>query len=243
MNYFPLLSSIVSGIFAVLLAIQYSKRRKKHQLIWTISLVMFFIATLLEFVADFMYVTYAPSIGWNEPMYRMYYVFTSPMVALMGAGCFYLLTHYPLGKYFLYYTIALTIPLFVLGFVAPVGDALQEAVIETGGTEIGGVAMPQYVRIFSPLLTIPGGIAIIGGAFYSFWLDRTRKYNLLIALGGIFPFLGGLKARFADLTFFYSLETVGIVLLFTGFLLAWEYVRAHGLRTLPSSQRRVVEVG
>lgn len=232
MNYFPLLSSIISAIFAILLAIQYSKRRKKHQLIWTVSLVMFFITTLFEFVADFMYVTYAPSMGWNEPMYKLYYVLTPPMVALMGAGCLYLLTHNPAGKYFLYYVIAVTIPLFVLGFVAPVGDALQEAVVETGGTEIGGVAMPQYVRVFSPLLTIPGGIAIIGGAIYSFWLDKTRKYNLLIALGGIFPFFGGLKARFGDPTFFYLLETVGIVLLFSGFLLSWEYVRARDERSM-----------
>jgi hypothetical protein len=236
MNYFPLISSIISAIFAILLAVQYSKRRKRHQLIWTISLVMFFVTTFLEFAAEFMYVTYPSGIGWNEPMYKLYYVLTPPMVGLMGAGCLYLLTHKPAGKYFLYYTIIVTIPLFVFGSMAPVGDALQSEVVKAGSTEIGGLAMPWYVRIFSPFLTVPGGIAIIGGAIYSFWLDKTRKYNLLIALGGLFPFFGGLRARFGNPLFFYLLETVGILLLFTGFLLSWEYVRTRDKRLTVTSK-------
>lgn len=227
MNYFPLVSSVISALFAIVLALQYKRRRKTHQLVWTISLVMFFVSTFLEFLAEFIYVTYAPNVGWNELMYRLYYVLAPVMVALMGTGSLYLLTHLPVGKYFLYYTIALSIPLFVLGFSVPLGDALQKAVIDAGTTEIGGAAMPSYVRVFSPLLTIPGGIAIIGGAVYSFWLDKTRKYNLLIALGGLFPFMGGLKARFGDPTFFYLLETVGMVLLFVGFILSWEYKRTQ----------------
>jgi len=227
MNYFPLISSIISAIFVILLAIQYHQRKKKHQIIWTVSLIMFFITTLLEFLAEFIYVTYPSSIGWNELMYKLYYVLTPPMVALMGAGCLYLLTHKPAGRYFLYYTIILTIPLFILGLTAPIGDDLKQEVVNVGGTEIGGKAMPSYVRIFSPFFTIPGGIAIIGGAFYSYWLDKTRKYNLLIALGGLFPFIGGLKTRFADPTFFYILETIGTILLFTGFVLSWEYIRSR----------------
>lgn len=93
--------------------------------------------------------------------------------------------------------------------------------------------MPEYVRVFSPLLTIPGGIAIIGGALWSFWVDRTRRFSLLIALGGLFPSVGGLRARFGDPTFFYMLETAGMVLLFIGFLLSWEYTSS--CKTSPRS--------
>lgn len=218
MNYFPLISSIISAVFAVLLAIQYRQRRKRHQLVWTVSLTMFFITTLFEFLAE------PEVIGWNEPMYKLYYILTPPMVALMGSGCLYLLTHKPWGKYFLVYIIVLSIPLFTLGLTAPVGGALEKVILEKG-SEIAGEAMPRHVRIFSPLFTIPGGIAIIGGAIYSFLLDRTRKYNVLIALGGIFPFFGGFKARFGDPTFFYLFETIGTLLLFLGFVLSMEYIR------------------
>ena len=227
MNYFPLVSAIISAIFAVLLAIQWRRRRKPYQLIWTISLVTFFMTTFLEFYADYVYYTVPSSIGWTELTYKLYYVFSASMVALMGAGSLYLLTHLPAGKYFLYFTIAVSVPLFVLGFLAPIGDSLVNAVVTKGGTEVAGLAMPSYVRIFSYLLNIPGGIAIIGGALYSFALDRTRKYNLLIAVGGLYPFAGGSQTLLGNTTLFYVLETAGIILLFAGFVLSWEYIRSR----------------
>jgi hypothetical protein len=63
MNYFPLVSSIISAVFALLLAMQYLKKRKRHQLIWSISLLMFFLATLLQFLAGFSYATNPKSLS------------------------------------------------------------------------------------------------------------------------------------------------------------------------------------
>lgn len=202
-----------------LLAYQYLKRRKRHQLIWTVALSLWFITTLFEFLAD------PEIIGWTVPMYRLFYVLTPPMTALLGVGTLYLLTHKPWGKYFLIYTVALSIVLFGLGLTAPIRT--EEF---ARGAEIAGAAMPSYVRMFSPFFTIPGATGLIGGALYSFWLDRTRKYNLLIALGGIFPAFGGMRARFGDPTFFFAFETVGALLLFSGFVLSMEYIRKRKAR-------------
>ena len=221
---YPLFSTVTSGLFTIALIIQYKRRRRIHQLIWSISLFLFFITTLFEFLAGYFYSTVEGSIGWTPLMYKLYYVLTPPMVALMGTGSLYLLTHKPYGKIMLWYTIAISIPLFILGLTADVSQALVEAVTQLGGTEIAGAAMPSYVRIFSPLMTIPGGIFLIVGALYSFWLDKSRKYNLLVAIGGLFPFIGGLRARFGAYEAFYFLELLGIVILFLGFLLSWEYI-------------------
>lgn len=175
---------------------------------------MFFLTTLFEFLAE------PEVLGATVPMYKVYYILTPPMVALLGDGTLYLLTHKPWGKYFLIYTVVLSVPLFVLGLTASIdAEALAE------GFKIAGRVMPSYVRIFSPLFTVPGGILLIGGALYSYWLDRTRNYNLLIALGGVFPFFGGLEARFGASTFFYAFETIGTILLFSGFLLSKEYIK------------------
>jgi len=213
-DYFPLVSSVISAIFAVLLAAQYIERRKKHQLVWTIALTLWFVTTLLEFLAE------PDVLGGTPLMYKVYYVLTPPMVALLGVGTLYLLTHKPWGKYFLIYTTVLSIPLFAYGLTAAINpEDLSK------GFKIAGRIMPQHVRIFSPLFNIPGGILLIGGALYSYWLDRTRKYNLLIALGGVFPFFGGLEARFGGNTFFYAFETIGTILLFAGFLLSREYIK------------------
>ncbi|MFQ5836373.1 MAG: hypothetical protein ACE5HG_00800, partial [Candidatus Bathyarchaeia archaeon] len=77
--YFPLITSIISVAFAILLAIQYFQRRKNHQLIWTVAFAMFFLATLLEFLAE-------PEImGGTVLMYKVYYAFAPVMVALLGA--------------------------------------------------------------------------------------------------------------------------------------------------------------
>jgi hypothetical protein len=66
---------------------------------------------------------------------------------------------------------------------------------------------------------------LIIGALYSFWLDRSRGYVLLIALGGIIYSLSGSMARLGELTYVSIFQTVGIVLLFIGFLLSTEHIR------------------
>ena len=211
-NYFPAITSVITAIFAILLFIQYLQRRKVHQLVWTISVIMFFLSALFEFLAEL--------FGWTDLMYRFYYVLTPLLVALMGTGSLFLLADRKWGNYFLYYTLGLCTPLFILAFTATLNTEMFAR-----GSEIAGLAMPSYVRIFSPLMTIPGGLALIIGAIYSYWLDRTRTCNLLIAIGGMFPFIGGMMTRFGVTIFFYPFETIGAVLLFLGFLKSAEVLR------------------
>lgn len=213
-DYFPLVGSIIAAVFMVLLLIQYLKRRKMHQLLWTVAIGLWFITMLLEFLSD------PELMGGNPTTYKVFYVFAASLVGIMGAGSLYLLTHKPWGKYFLLYVIAVFIPFIALGLTASVDTAML-----TEGFKTAGKAMPSHVRIFSPLLTVPGGIFLIGGAVYSFWLDRTKRYNLLIALGGIFPLMGGSLARAGNITLFYAFDTIGALLLFIGFLLSMEYIK------------------
>jgi hypothetical protein len=218
-NYFLLVGTIIAGIFFALLLMQYVKRRKMHQLIWTVAVGMYFLAFLLEFLSspDF--------IGGNVWMYKVFYVISAPLVGLFGAGSLHLLTHKPWGKYFLVYVIIISIAMIAAGLSASVDEGQLTSPDFEGIETIAGAAMPQYVRYFSPLLTVPGGIFLIGGAAYSFWLDKTRKYNLLIALGGLFPFLGGALARAEMYDLFYALDVLGALLLFIGFLMSMEYIR------------------
>ncbi len=223
-DYFSLISALVSIIFLSILIKQYINQRKKHQLIWVSALAMWFFTTLLLFLAE-------PEIlGWNPLMYKAFYVFSAPLVALLGVGSLFLLTHKNWGKYFLIYSIIISAAMIILGLTSNIQEELL-----TSGPEIAGLAMPQYVRLISPFLTVPGGLLLIGGAIYSYWLDRTRHYNLLIFVGGLSPFLGGIRARLADTTFFsfvdpqsFSiLQLFGVILLFLGFVLSIEYQKSH----------------
>lgn len=214
-NYFPLVSGIISAIFTILLATQYIRRRKTHQLIWAIALALFTLAYALEFSSEL--------YGWTETAYRIYYASVSPLVALMGVGTLFLLVRKSLGRYFLAYTILMSTVLMILAYTASIDRTILAEY--SPPSAISGTAMPSSVRLISPLLTIPGSLILIIGALYSFWLDRSRSYVLLIALGGIVYSLSGSMARLGNLTYVSIFQTVGIVLLFSGFLLSTEYIR------------------
>lgn len=214
-NYFPLVSGIISAVFTILLATQYIRRRRTHQLIWTIALALFTLAYALEFSSEL--------YGWTETAYRIYYASVSPLVALMGVGTLFLLVRKSLGRYFLAYTILMSAVLMILAYTASIDNTILAEY--SPPSAISGTAMPSSVRLISPLLTIPGSLILIIGALYSFWLDRSRSYVLLIALGGIVYSLSGSMARLGNLTYVSIFQTVGIVLLFIGFLLSTEYIR------------------
>ena len=220
-SYFPLISSVISAVFTLLLGVQYIRRRKKHQLVWTIAAALFTLSSTLAFLSE--------TNGWNVFMYQVYYFSVSPMVAFMGVGTLNLLVDKPWGKYFLVYTLILSSVFLVLVFTAEV-NTIQLASFsppsDSPPSDIGSAAMSSNAKMVSPLLSVPGGLVLIGGALYSFWLDKSRKYNLLIALGGITHLLSGLRARFGgDPTYFFILTTIGVFLLFVGFLLSSEYIR------------------
>jgi len=220
-SYFPLVTAIISALFTVLLLVQYARRRKKHQIIWPVALALFTVTGTLAFVSEMN--------GWTVPMYQMYYFTVSPPVALMGAGTLYLLADKPWGKYFLIYTIILS-ALFLALILTASPDTAQLAAYSPSGTyspsDIGSKAMPTTARTVSILLNAPGGLLLIIGALYSFWLDKSKKYSLLIGLGGVINFVGGsLSTAGTYRTYFFVFTTAGILLLFLGFLLSSEYIK------------------
>ena len=218
-NYFLLAGSIIAAVFFVLLLVQYLRRRKTHQLIWSVAVALYFIAFLLEFLSS------PELVGGDVWMYKLFYVLSAPLVGLFGVGSLYLLTHKPWGKYFLFYVVITSFAMIAAGLTATVDEGMLASEDFEGFETIAGGAMPQYVRVISPLLTVPGGLFLIGGAVYSFWLDRTKKYNLIIALGGLFPFFGGALSRVGMYTLFFAFDVIGALLLFVGFLLSMEYIK------------------
>ncbi len=211
-SFFPLLATIVSLVFAGMTAKQYRERRKPYQLLWTISFFFFGFATFGEF--------YSTVWGWTPLLYRLYYVSSASLVAMMGAGTVYLLTQRRLAHGFLAYT--------VLVFLAFLVQALRAELITANfvpGIVVAGKAMPSSVRIFSPLLTIPGTLALFGGAIYSWWRTKTT-HNLYIALGAAILAGSGGAARGGQAQFLYIGELIGLVVLLWGFLKSREVRRS-----------------
>ena len=198
----PLLTTVVSLLFAISVFRQYIRRRKIHQFIWGTGLLIFSSTTLFEFISE----TY----GWNTAMYRAYYVSIASLVAILGLGTVYLFSMRA-GKYMTIYFAAVITVLIIKTLNADVDSEKLGEII------VGGAAMPANVRTISPFLTIPGSIALIGGALYSWYLTR-RSYNLFIAAGALLVASGGGLSRFGMEWALYVLELLGAALMYTGFI-------------------------
>lgn len=215
---FPLLSSLLSVVFAYFVWQQYRERQKIHQKIWAISFLLFAFATFAEF--------YSEVWGWNITLYRLYYVAAAALVAYMGAGTVYLIYRQRIGNIFLGYCLLVTAVMLIQVFRAPVNTAAFEP-----GITVAGKAMPGTVRVFSPLLTIPGTLALMGGAVYS-WLKGKTFYNVLIAVGTAIIAAAGGAARMGASSWLYLGEMVGLAIIFVGFMQSREVIRAREQQVL-----------
>ncbi|MEI7745097.1 MAG: hypothetical protein WCK58_15275, partial [Chloroflexota bacterium] len=80
----PLLSSVLSFVFALFLLDQWLERRRSYQLIWTIGMVWYGVSAGTEF--------WGGAFGWSEPLYRAWYLIGAVYVAAwLGLGTMYLL--------------------------------------------------------------------------------------------------------------------------------------------------------
>ena len=88
----PFLSSVLSFAFAALVADQWLRRRQPYQLVWTIGLLWYGISAGTEFLGS--------AFGWNEPLYRTWYLVGAfGVAAYLGLGTVYLLNRTRFGYF------------------------------------------------------------------------------------------------------------------------------------------------
>jgi len=86
----PFLSTVLSFAFAALVLDQWLRRRQPYQLIWTLGLVWYGIGAGTELVGGV--------FGWNETLYRVWYLFGAfGVAAYLGLGTVFLLNRTRFG--------------------------------------------------------------------------------------------------------------------------------------------------
>lgn len=206
----PLITTFISLFFTASVFRQYSERRKVHQFLWACGLLIFSLTTLFEFVSEL--------YGWNVSMYRTYYIMIAALVAVLGLGTVFLFSRRAGIALALYFAVTGTVLV-----ISVLNANVDEEKLKQGIA--GGSAMPSRVRMLSPFLTIPGSIALIGGALYSWYLTR-RSYNLLIAAGALLIASGGGLSRFGVEWALYVLELLGISVMYIGFIKSEEAIKS-----------------
>lgn len=225
----PLVSSIISLIFALTILDQFFARRKTYQLIWAIGLFMFFISTGSEF--------WTQAWGLNETVYRLWYLFGAIFVAAyLGMGTLYLLAPRRTARIILVILLVASLYAAFRVFTASIDLSTIQY--------LSGEAMPRGIRLMTPFFNTFGTIALVGGAIYSAWVFWRRRFmphrvisNVLIAVGAILPAVGGTSMRLGGaLQLFYLLELLGVIIIFIGFLRSREvfgfyrFPFVHGFR-------------
>lgn len=218
-----LAAGIVSASFAALVLGNYFERRKPHNLMWGLALLMFTLVMFVQVGAEWR--------GWSDGTFKAWYFLGTSLVAFLGAGSVYVVNR-RLGHAFAGYVVIL-----VVAFLAIIGTAstsVEALAAATPGRPPGGEAWldPALPRRITPLLTIPGTVALIGIALLGLVRHRLT-YNAWIAGGASVLAVGTGLPRFGvDLPFqIYVAEFAGIAIMFFGFLKAIEWAakeRAKG---------------
>jgi hypothetical protein len=158
--------------------------------------------------------------GWSEPVFKAWYI----LGALLGGfplaqGSVFLMFKKRTANMMMAVVVTIILIASVLVILSPLDYSLVEPTRLTGK-----VLIWKKVRLITPFVNIYAFIFLVGGAFYSAYrYSKEASYknrfigNLLIALGGLLPGIGGSFTKFGYTEVLYVTELMGIVLIYFGY--------------------------
>jgi hypothetical protein len=215
----PAATAVLGFVFTGLVARQWLRRRRPHQLAWAIGLLMYAVAAVMEAYSEF-------SGAWDPTVYRIYIVLAASLVGFLGLGSLYLLTKRRVwgNAYLAFLLVCLAV--FFYGTFAT--DLLADKLVP--GITVGGQALGpggSFPRIMSLPFNITGSIFLLGGALLSIFKFMGKKEyayrvwaNVLIAVGTLVIAAAGGMARSGQTVGLYPAEMVASAILLAGFLMA-----------------------
>ncbi|HEX5634358.1 MAG TPA: hypothetical protein VFX50_14055, partial [Gemmatimonadales bacterium] len=190
-HYIPILTTIVSTAFAVILWRRWrAKPQATYLLWWFLGLATYAAGTLTESLTTL--------FGWNPVVFKAWYIAGALLGgAPLAQGTVYLL----LKKRTADILTALLVAAVVFGSVCVILSPLRLDLVE-GHRLSGKVLEWQWVRMISPFINTYAVLFLVGGAIWSAWRYFTETDggprmwgNLAIAMGAILPGIGGTFTR------------------------------------------------
>lgn len=218
-------ASLVSLAFCMSTFERWLARRSRHQLAWSVSLAMFTVAAAA--------LAYGASGGWSGATFRVFYLFGAILdVPFLALGTVYLLVaasgRHPVAADRAAAGLCLGAA-FAVGvvLVAPFTHPLPAHRLAQGSQVFG--ILP---RVLAAVASAGGAIVVVAGAAWSALRSRAARTvagSSLIALGTLVTGASGLLNSAADqMTAFAVTLTVGIAVIFSGFLVSAAPVGATG---------------
>jgi len=219
-HYLPIMTTIISAVFSILIYKRYLKFGGTHLLFWSWGVLVYGLGTFAE--------SWITLLGWNITIFKFWYI----VGALMGGaplaqGTVWLLLQPKTAKIL---TVLLILFVVVSSFFVLMSPVEMDKV--NFNLPSGNVFTWQWVRAFSPFLNTYAVIFLIGGAILSAMRYRKQindksmdveiahdRYlgNVFIAVGAILPGIGGAASRAGYTEVLYIGELIGIMLIWTGY--------------------------
>jgi hypothetical protein len=211
--YLPIVTTVFSLVFAVVLLQRYGEKgRGTHLLWWAFGILIYGMGTFTE--------SFTTVFGWNETIFRVWYISGALLGgAPLAQGTVYLLLRRKSANRLTAALVAFFLVAASFVFVAPINAGLVEPHRLSGKV----IAWP-WVRLFSPFINTYALVFLVGGAALSAWRYSRRREahhrfvgNVLIAVGALLPGIGGAFTRFGHTEVLYVTELIGLCLIYAGY--------------------------
>lgn len=210
-HYLPIVTTILSAIFAASLYRRWQVRRSPHLWWWAFGITTYGIGTALESAITL--------FGNSIPLTKTWYI----AGALLGGyplaqGSLFLSWPRPIAKRLTAISLTFVVIATILVILSPVDATLLEP-----NRPSGAILAWRWVRLLTPFINLYAVFFLIGGALRSAWRHyklRGHKYraagNALIAFGAILPGIGGAFAKAGRVEVLYVGECIGLILIWLG---------------------------
>lgn len=212
-HYVPIITTLFAAFFFKEIGSHYLQKRSATYLFWwSVGVLTYGFGTLTESINTL--------AGWTELNFRFWYV----LGALLGGfplaqGTVHLLLKPRTARILSRIFVTVILVAAVCIFASPVNPSLA-----VDGRLSGKVLEWQWVRFFSPFINSYSFIFLFGGAIYSAMKykrltksDKRFLGNVFIALGALFPGIGGTFTRFGHVEVLYITELIGLISIYIGY--------------------------
>ncbi|MEM0140057.1 MAG: hypothetical protein QXZ44_05550 [Ferroplasma sp.] len=192
---------LLSAVLTFFIIRKYVSKKKLNLFYWSMGLVVFSIAVILEILM-------ANNI-YSRALIDIYLFLVAILVQFLAIGSFALFGNKKYLNYYYIYSIIATILLIAMLIIEPVGNIIK--------THIVYGALPLGIVLTSSAVTFPAAVFIIIIAGLSYKKIHSMKLLSIIA-GVLVVSMAGTLYIVQIPVFLYYAEFIGILLLWIGFI-------------------------
>lgn len=213
-HYIPIVTTLFGFYFFIRLNKHWQQNKQSlHVFWWMLGVLCYIAGTIAESVNTL--------AGFSIVNFKVWYI-TGALLggAPLAQGTVYLLLKRKTANILTAVLVSFILLAAVLVIISPVKNELVT------GRLTGKLLEWKFIRYMTPFINLYAFIFLVGGAAYSaltYAKDAHYKKrftgNLLIAVGGLLPGIGGSFTKFGYVEVLYVTELIGLLFIYLGYII------------------------